>query len=345
LLRRCRAAVSELASAGVNAPQVGSGAVVIVCAALMMSSASAPARAAEFVNRPVRIVVGFPPGGAADTTARMISSPLSGALAQPVVVENRVGASGNIASSVVAKAAPDGSTLLLGTIATLAVNPSVFRTLPFDPVNDFTPLTLATVSSNVLVVHPSLPVKNVRDLIALARARPMELTMAASGRGTAGHLAGVLFDLMAKTRIMPVIYNGGGPTVLAVVTGEVQLAFPTIDAALGQINAHRLRALAVTGKARTPVLPALPTVAESGLPGYEAYNWYGVVMPAKAAPAIVERLNAELVKILKNPEVSGVLLRQALETRPTTPEEFRAYIRSETSKWKKVVNTAGIDPQ
>ena len=298
-------------------------------------------QAAEYPAKPVRMLVGFAPGGGTDTTARTIAQPLSEALGQQVVVDNRPGAAGNIATDIASKSLPDGYTVLMGTIAALAINPSLYKSLPFDPVRDFEPVTLAVSSTNVLAVHPSVPVKNVRELIALAKAQPDKLSYGSSGVGGAGHLAGVLFDSLAGTKMVHIPYKGGAPAMIALIGGEVQLVFATAETAVPQIKSGKIRALGVTMAKRTALLPDLPTIAEGGLPGYEANNWYGILLPAKTPRAIVERLSRETVKVLNTPAIKEQLFRQGLDASPSTPQEFSAYIKSEMAKWSKVVKASG----
>jgi tripartite-type tricarboxylate transporter receptor subunit TctC len=299
------------------------------------------AHAAEYPTKPIRMLVGFAPGGGTDTTARTIAQPLSEALGQQVIVDNRPGAAGNIAADIAAKSPPDGYTILMGTIAALAINPSLYQKLPFDPVRDFEPVTLAVSSTNVLAVHPSVPVKNVRELIALAKSQPGKLTYGSSGVGGAGHLAGVLFDQLAGTTMVHVPYKGGAPAMIALIGGEVQLVFATAETAVPQIKSGKIRALGVTMAKRTALLPDLPTIAEAGLPGYEANNWYGLLLPAKTPRAIVDRLHREAVKVLNAPAIKEQLFRQGLDATPSTQQEFAAYIKSEIAKWAKVVKASG----
>jgi len=315
--------------------------IVISAAAAACAFVTGAAQPAAYPDKPIRMLVGFAPGGGTDTTARAIAQPLSEALRQQVIVDNRPGAAGNIATDIASKSPPDGYTILMGTIAALAINPSLYAKLPFDPLRDFEPVTLAVSSTNVLVVHPSLPVKNVKELIALARSQPGKLTYGSSGVGGAGHLAGVLFDQLAGTKMVHVPYKGGAPAMIALVGGEVQLVFATAETAVPQIKAGKIRALGVTIAKRTALLPDLPTIAESGLPGYEANNWYGVLAPAKTPRAIVERLNREIVRILNTQSVKDMLFKQGLDASPSTPQEFSAYIKSEIAKWAKVVKASG----
>jgi len=229
----------------------------------------------------------------------------------------------------------------MGTIAALAINPSLYQKLPFDPIKDFEPISLVVSSMNVLVVHPSVAAKNVKELIALAKAQPGKLTYGSSGVGGAGHLAGVLFDQLAGTKMIHVPYKGGAPAMIALVSGEVNMVFATAETAVPQAKAGKIRALGVTTAKRSALLPDLPTIAEGGLPGYEANNWYGLLAPAKTPAAIVERLNREVVKVLNMPNVKEQLFRSGLDASPSTQKEFAAYIKSEMAKWAKVVKASG----
>jgi len=301
----------------------------------------AAANAAAYPDKPIRMLVGFAAGGGTDTTARAIGGPLSDALGQQIIVDNRPGAAGNIAADITAHSVPDGYTILMGTIAALAINPSLYEKLPFDPIKDFEPISLAVSSMNVLVVHPSVAAKNVKELIALAKSQPGKLTYGSSGVGGAGHLAGVLFDQLAGTKMIHVPYKGGAPAMIALVSGEVNLVFATAETAVPQVKAGKIRALGVTTAKRSALLPDLPTIAEGGLPGYEANNWYGLLAPAKTPAAIIERLNREVVKVLNMPKVKEQLFRSGLDASPSTPKEFSAYIKSEMAKWSKVVKASG----
>ena len=296
---------------------------------------------AAYPDKPIRMLVGFAAGGGTDTTARAIGIPLAEALGQQVIVDNRPGAAGNIAADITAHSVPDGYTILMGTIAALAINPSLYQKLPFDPLKDFEPISLVVSSMNVLVVHPSVAAKSVKELIALAKAQPGKLSYGSSGVGGAGHLAGVLFDQLAGTQMIHVPYKGGAPAMIALVGGEVNMVFATAETAVPQIKAGKIRALGVTTAKRSALLPDLPTIAEGGLPGYEANNWYGLVAPAKTPAPIVERLNREVVKVLNMPNVKEQLFRSGLDASPSTQKEFGAYIKSEMAKWAKVVKASG----
>jgi tripartite-type tricarboxylate transporter receptor subunit TctC len=309
--------------------------------ALVGATSAAAAYAAAYPDKPVRMLVGFAAGGGTDTTARVIGIPLAEALGQQVIVDNRPGAAGNIAADITAHAVPDGYTILMGTIAALAINPSLYQKLPFDPIKDFEPISLVVSSMNVLVVHPSIAAKSVKELIALAKSQPGKLSYGSSGVGGAGHLAGVLFDQLAGTQMTHVPYKGGAPAMIGLVGGEVNMVFATAETAIPQVKANKIRALGVTTAKRSALVPDLPTIAEAGLPGYEANNWYGLVAPAKTPAAIVERLNREVVKVLNMPNVKEQLFRSGLDASPSTPKEFGAYIKSEMAKWSKVVKASG----
>jgi tripartite-type tricarboxylate transporter receptor subunit TctC len=310
-------------------------------AATLAILASQAAAADAYPARAIRFVVAFPPGGGTDIIARSIAQKLAERLAQQVVVDNRPGAGGNIGTDIVAKSAPDGYTLLMGSAGPLAINASLFGKMPFDPIKDLAPVTLAASTPNVLVVHPSLPAATVKELIALARAKPGEINFASSGHGTPAHLAGELFNSMAGVKMVHVPYKGAAPALADLLGGQVQLMFSTMPPALPHVKDGKLRALAVTSAKRSPATPALPTVDEIALPGFEANTWHGVVAPAGTPAAIVARLNREIVAILHMPEVVERLSGQGAEALGSTPEEFAAYIRSETIKWAKVVKESG----
>ena len=314
---------------------------VLICGAFVATVFPGPsARAADYPTKPIRLLVGFAPGGGTDTTARAISQKLTAALGQQVVVDNRPGVSGNIAAEITANAPPDGYTVLLSTIAALAVNPSLLKKMPFDPIKDLAPVTRAADSTNFLVVHPSVPAKSVKDVIALAKAK--SLNGGSSGVGGAGHLALELFNLQAGTKITHVPYKGGGPAIIDLLAGNINLIFATGASSINHVKAGKIRALGVTTAKRSALAPELPTIAEAGLPGFEANNWNGVVVPAKTPRAIINRLNKEFRAALSLPDIKEFLFNQGLDAAPSTPEEFAAYIKSETAKWAKVIKAAGI---
>jgi len=313
--------------------------------ACLLCLVAAAASAEGYPEKPVRMVVAFPPGGGTDILGRMLAQRLGETLGQNVVVENRGGAGGNVGTEAAARAAPDGYTILMGNVAPNAINVSLYRNLPFDPVADFAPVSLVAATPNVLVVHPSTAARTVKGLIALARARPGTLNFASAGNGSSSHLAGELFRVLAGAEIVHVPYKGAGPAMLDVLSGQVQLYFATLPAALPHVKSGKLAAVAVTSARRSPALSDLPTVAESGVPGYEASTWYGVLAPARTPAAAVERLHGDIVRILAQPEFRERLQAQGFDPVGSSPEEFRAFIRSEIAKWGKVVRDAGIRPE
>jgi len=312
-------------------------------AAAALAGAAAGAAAQNFPAKPVTTVVGFEPGGGTDTTARIVAPTLSELLGQQVVVENRAGAGGNIAVDYVAKAAPDGYTLVLANVGALAVNPHILRT-PYDPLRDLAPVSMAVVFPNVLVVQPDLPVNSVQDYVKLAREKP-GVTYASSGIGGAGHLAGELLKGMAKIDIVHVPYKGGGPAMQGFLGRQVDSFFATPISSISQIRSGKARAIATTGARRDKLMPDVPTVAESGFPGYEALNWYGYLAPAKTPKEIIERLSRDIAKALADPKVVAALNKTGVEPLAMRPEEFGRYVQREYDSWGKVVREAGIKPQ
>jgi tripartite-type tricarboxylate transporter receptor subunit TctC len=276
---------------------------------------------------------------------RIVAPRLAEKLGQPVVVENRPGAGGNLATEAVARAPADGYTLLMGTIAALAVNPSLFKDLPFDPVTDLTTISMGVSLANVVVVNSTLTVKTLPELIALAKQQPGKITYASSGNGTAGHLSGALFESMADVRLLHVPYKSGGQAMNDLLGGQVNMSFAAAPGVMSQIKSGRIQALAVTTRARSPFLPDVPTVAEAaGIKGYESSNWYGLVGPAKLPRPIVDKLNEAMREALNDATVREKLALQGLEPTPSTPEEFSAFLRSEIAKWAKVVKDTGSRP-
>ena len=302
-----------------------------------------PAFAQSFPVKPIRLIVPFPPGAGTDALARAISVRLAENLGQPVIVENRPGAGATLGTDIVAKAAPDGYTMLLSTTSH-AINSSIYAKLPFDALKDFATVVLVATQPSVLVTHPSLPVKNVKDLIALARAHPGQLNYASSGTGTAGHLAGELFKALTGVRFQHIPYKGGGPAVIDVVSGQVQFMFATAASVMPHTRSARLRAIAVTSAQRSPTVPELPTVAESGLAtlaGFEALTWHGIVVPAATPAPVITKINADINAVLATPETKERLATQGVEARGSTPEQFSAFLRAEIPKWSKVVRDSG----
>ncbi len=297
-----------------------------------------------YPSKPVTTVVGFEPGGGTDTVARIVAKTLAENLGQQVVVENRPGAGGNIAVDYVAKAAADGYALVLANVGALAVNPHILKT-PYDPLRDLTPITMAVVFANVLVVQPTLAVSSLADYVKLAREKPDTITYASSGIGGAGHLAGELLKRIAHIDIVHVPYKGGGPAMQGFLGAQVDSFFATPVSSIAQIKAGKARPIVTTGAKRAALLPNVPTVAESGYPGYEALNWYAYLGPARMPKELVDRLNRELVKTLQTPEVIALLDKQGVEPQPGTPEELARYIEREYQTWGKVVKEAGIKAQ
>lgn len=307
--------------------------------------AAGPLQAAEgFPNKPVRMLVAVPPGGPADTLARLVGPHLNSALKQAVVIDNRPGANGIIAYETTARAVPDGYTFVL-VAAGLAINPSLYRNVPYHPIKDFAPISLGITVPNILIVHPSVAAKSVPELVAGIKAKQGSFAFASAGNGTSGHLALELFRMTTGTQFVHVPYKGGGPALQETVAGQVQALFSIALAATPQIKAGKVRALAITSAKRSPVAPELPTVAESGYPGFEVIGWFGWLAPAGTPKAIVERLNQEIVGALAVPEVNERLL--SLSTVPVgdKPDEFARFIRSEYDKWAKVIKAAKIEIQ
>jgi tripartite-type tricarboxylate transporter receptor subunit TctC len=315
--------------------------IALVLAMTVVVSLPLTVAAQKYPTKPVRMIVGFPPGGAADIVARILGKKLGESMNAQFVVDNRAGAGSAIGAEIAAKAPPVGYTLFV-TAGTIAVTAGLQKQLPYDAVKDFAPVSLAASTPNVLIAHPSLPVKTVADLVELARAKPGQLNFGSGGNGTMTHLSGELLKLMTGVQLTHVAYKGAAPAITDVMSGQVQLAFAALPGALPQIKAGRVRAIAVTTTRRSPSAPDVPTVAESGVPGYEASNWYGVLAPAATPAPIVGRLNAEIGRALREAEVADALRRQGLDPLPSTPEEFARYLKADIAKWTKVIRAAGI---
>jgi len=307
-----------------------------------LSLTAAPALLAQsFPAKPIRFVVGFPAGGGADLAGRTVAQKLAESLGQNVLVDNRPGASGNIAAEVVAKSPPDGHTLFVATI-TLSTNASLYSKLPFDAQRDFAPISLLTTVPIVIVVHPSLPARSPRELTAIARARPGELAFASAGNGTAGHLSGEMFKQMAQVALTHVPYKGSPPALTDLLGGQVPVMFDGLNTSFPHIRSGRARAIAVTTAKRAPVLPETPTLAESGLAGFDSATWTGLLAPAATPASVLDRLNGEVVKALNAPDARERLVGLGSEVAPMTRAEFAAYLRAEIAKWARVVKAAGI---
>ncbi len=316
------------------------GRACLLACALAAGNALAQAPT-PYPSKAVHWVVPFPPGGAMDVIARTLGERMSASMGQPVLIENRPGAGGNIGSEVVARSAPDGHTLMIVSIGQ-AVNPSMYPKMTFDPQRDFEPVSLLAVVPNMLVSHPSLPAKTVREVIELARARPGSLTYASAGNGTSIHLAGELFASMAKVDMVHVPYKGSGPAVTDLVGGQVQLMFDSITSALPHVKGGKLRAYAVTTAKRSRTLPDLPTIAEAGLPGYDLSPWFATFVPAKTPRPVVERLNAEMLRALKLPETLQRFDAIGAEPVGGTPEDLAAHLKRETERWSRIIRERGI---
>jgi len=311
-------------------------------AALFVALAfSGGAGAQGWPGKPVRFIVGFTPGGPSDILARALGQKLADLRDQQVVIENRPGAGGNIAAELVAKSAPDGATWLLGNNSILATNQSLYRSLGYDPVKDFAPVALVAIQPNILVVNPDVPASSVKELIALAKARPGELNYASSGSGAAAHLAGELFKAMTGVDMVHVPYKGAQPALTDVIAGQAQLMFATSASVIPYIKAGRLRALAVTTARRSAAVPELPTLSEAGVPGFEAITWHGVVVPGATPAPLVERLNRDIVEVLRLPDLRERLESLGAEVAAGTPRDFADYIAREIPKWTKVVKDSG----
>ena len=297
--------------------------------------------AQAYPTHSIRLVVPFPAGGTTDILARAAAQKLSESLGQAVVVDNRPGAAGNIGADLVAKSAPDGYTLLMGTVGTHAINPGLYAKMPYDHVKDFVPVVLVAGVPNVLAVYPAFPVNSVAELIALAKSKPGTINFASSGSGTSIHLSGELFKTMAGVDMTHIPYKGSSPALTDLMGGQVQIMFDNLPSSLPLIKAGKLRAIAVTSLKRAPALPDVPTISESGLPGFEASSWFGVLAPAGTPAPIVAKLNADVNKWLQSPEAREQLLAQGANAAGGTPEQFAAHIRAETEKWAKVVKASG----
>ena len=315
---------------------------VLLLTALAASVVMAPAAAGDYPDRPIRYVVPIAPGGAVDLAARAIAQELSASLRQQVVVDNRTGGGGNIGAEIVAKAPPDGYTMVMGSSSTFGVNPTLYKNLPYDAVRDFAPVTLTSFAPNALYVHPSVPAQTVKELVALAKARPGTLNFASSGQGSSGHMAGELFKLVAGVDITSIPYKGTGQALADVLGGQVQMLFGSVMAVLPHAKSGKLRALAVTVPKRVPAMPQVPTMAEAGYPAVETTVWTGVLVPAKTPPPIVSKLNSEIVAILKKPDIRERFAAQGAEAVGSTSAEFAAHIRREIDKWGKVVRAAKL---
>ena len=301
-----------------------------------------PAAGQQYPARPIRMLIGFPPGGGTDIVGRIVAQKLSENLGQQIIAENRGGATGMVAAELAARAAPDGYTIMMAHISAMSILPSLYPKMAYDTAKDFAPITLAGIGPNLLVVHPSLPVRSVKDLIALAKARPGQLHYASPGSGSVQHLSGELFKLQAKVDMLHIPYKGSGQSIVDLIAGHVQLNFDAVPVVLGHARQGRLRALAVTSAQRSALLPDIPTVSESGVAGFDMSTWWGLVAPSAVSKDIVSKLHVETVKALKLPEVRERLGSVGAEPGGNTPDQFGAFIRSETAKYARIVKDANI---
>ena len=301
-----------------------------------------PASAADYPTKPIRLIVPFPPGGGNDILARAIGQRLAEVIGQQIVVDNRGGAGGMLGAELAAKAAPDGYTIFLGSVGNLAFNPALHAKLAYDPVRDFAPVTLLATSAFILIANPAVPAKSVKELIALAKAKPGQLNYGTAGPGSSLHMTGEIFKLATGTDIVPVAYKGTAPALIDLMAGQVQIMFSTMPSALPHVKTGKLRALGVSGPKRTAAAPDVPTIAEAGVPGFEVLNWQGMAAPSKTPQAIIQKLNRALQETLKTPKVIETLMAQGLEAAGSTPEQFGALVKSEVVKYTKVVKEAKI---
>lgn len=317
--------------------------LVVAAAAALAGGLAAPgvALAQAFPSKPVKLVVPFPPGGSLDIVGRLLAQQLSDAWGQPVVVENRPGAGGNVGADFVAKSPPDGYTVVMGALSTHAVNPSLVPKMPFDAEKDFAPLSLVAITPNVLIVRTESPIKSVGDLVAYAKANPGKVNFGSGSNGSAGHLAGELFKVETGTDVAHIPYKGGAPALQALIAGDTQFMFDNLANAMAQVKGGRVRAIAVTTKDRSKLAPDLPTMAEQGLPGFDISTWFGLMAPAGTPPEVVAKWNADLVKILNAPDVREKMLAQGADPSPMTPAAFAAFMAQERAKYARIVKLSG----
>ena len=311
---------------------------------VLLAFCTAGALAQSYPTRAIKLVVPSSPGGGTDIVARILGQKLSEQLGQQFVVENRAGAGTVIGNDAVAKSVPDGYTLLMG-LSTLAINPSMYAKLPYDALRDFAPISQSVSACNILILHPSVPAKTVVELIALARAKPGSLTFGSAGMGTNPHLSGELFKSLARIDMVHVPFKGSGQSIISQLAGEIAANFPSVPTAMPYIKAGRLRGLGVTTLKRVEVLPDVPSIAEAGLPGYEATQWFGLLAPAGTPRPVIDRLYQESSRAVRSADMKERMTAEGLEVVGSTPEEFASYIRAETEKWTQVIKSAGIKPQ
>ncbi|HEY9224552.1 MAG TPA: tripartite tricarboxylate transporter substrate binding protein [Variovorax sp.] len=332
--------MSRISSAAALKRRTFALAAVAAAGTLSMAPFAALAQAA-FPSKPITIIVPFSAGGTTDILARVVGQFMSTDLGQPVVIDNRAGAGGNIGGQAAARATADGYTIFMGTVGTHAINQALYKKMPFDPIKDFAPLSRVAMVPNLLVANPSQPYKNVKELIAYAKANPGKVNFGSSGSGSSIHLSGELFKQMAGVDMQHVPYRGSAPAVSDLLGGQISIMFDNMPSAIAHVKGGKLRALAVTTAKRSPALPDVPTIAESGVPGYEATSWFGLLAPAGTPAPVIAKLNASILKALANPEVKKKLAEQGAEAAGEKPEQFAAFIAAETAKWGKVVKESG----
>jgi tripartite-type tricarboxylate transporter receptor subunit TctC len=319
----------------------GSGGVVLAAAVAMTMSCAHAADAQQYPVKPVRLIIAYAAGGGTDTVGRVFAQKLSEGLGRQVVVDNRPGANGNIATEVAVKSQPDGYTMIMGNIGPIGVNPHLYK-LAFDPLRDLAPVTLIATAPLLVVVHPSLPVNSLKDLIALAKREPGKLSYSSAGVGSSNHLAGALFNIEARVDVVHIPYKGAAPALTDLIAGQVQLSFQTLPSVGGNVKSKRLKPLAVTSARRASTYPEVPTAAEAGLKGFEVSAWYSILVPAGTPRPIIDRLNGEILKALKQKDVVDRLQAEGAEVAGTSPEDFGEFMRRETAKWGRVVKLSGM---
>jgi tripartite-type tricarboxylate transporter receptor subunit TctC len=323
--------------------RVRDGRALWACAALVGVVALAPdvASAQAFPNKPVKLVIPFPPGGSLDNIGRLLAQKISDSWGQPIVVENRPGAGGNVGADAVAKSAPDGYTVVMGALSTHAVNPSLYPRMPYDAVKDFAPISNVAITPNVLTTNAALPVTSLKELIAYAKANPGKVNFGSGSNGSAGHLAGELFKVETGTDVAHIPFKGGAPATQALVAGDTQFMFDNLANAMAQLKGGKIRAIAVTTAQRSKLAPDLPTMAEAGMPGFDISTWFGLLAPAGTPPDVIAKWNTEVVKALNAPDVREKMLAQGAEPAPTTPAEFASFIAREREKYARIIKASG----